>query len=97
MRDLSSMVGGGKVGVGVRGPPIYIVALIKNNLREIDLHFLKEYRDFFLALIQVLKLVLDVFFKRREFGLVLASNLKRGLQVFNFVILQLPLGELLPK
>jgi len=96
MRGLSSigsMVGGGKVGVGVRGPPIYIVALIKNNLREIYLHFLKESRDFFLALIHILVLVLDFFFKRREFGVVHMHRISNAVCKSS----TFPLGELLPK
>ena len=54
MRDLSSMVGGGKVGVGVtcaRASYIYIyiyiyeyMELTKSNLQKIDPHTLNEAR-----------------------------------------------------
>ena len=69
------------------------VALIKNNLREIYLHFLKESRDFFLALIHILVLVLDFFFKRREFGVVHMHRISNAVCKSS----TFPLGELLPK
>jgi len=84
MRDLSSVVGGGKVGVGVSLIPasyIYIyVALTKNNLRKIDPHFLKEYSHVLLELSQSFALVLDVFEKRLELVVVHAANLEHRLQ-----------------
>ena len=84
MRDLSSVVGGGKVGVGVtcaRASYIYIyVALTKNNLRKIDPDLLKEYSHLLLVLSQSFALVLDVFEKRLELVVVAASDLKHSLQ-----------------
>lgn len=86
MRDLSSVVGGGKVGVGVtcaRASYIYIyiyVALTKNNLRKIDPDLLKEYSHLLLVLSQSFALVLDVFEKRLELVVVAASDLKHRLQ-----------------
>jgi hypothetical protein len=84
MRDLSSVVGGGKVGVGVtliRASYIYIyVALTKNNLRKIDPDLLKEYSHLLLVLSQSFALVLDVFEKRLELVVVHAANLEHRLQ-----------------
>ena len=85
-------------GCHMRPGLLYIyVALTKNNLQKIDPHFLKEYSHFFLELIHTFVLGLDVCEKRLELGVVNASKLKRSLQLFNFLMLHLPLGELGPK
>ena len=90
MRDLSSMVGGGKVGVGhVYGT--------KSNLRKINPHTLHEGRHVFLERFHNVFLVLDFLDKGRELGIVNCSNLERHLQVFNFLVFRLPFDELSPK